>query len=78
MNEITPEELVRYLYKETSVQKTARIEAALDSDWNLRETYEKLRIAHVNLPNTQLSPRPEAVNAILEYASKRNARVASH
>ena len=42
MIKITPEELVRYLYQETSDKKTAAIRTALETDWNLRETYEKL------------------------------------
>ena len=42
MIKITPEDLVRYLYNETSEQKTAAIKAALQTDWNLQETYEKL------------------------------------
>ena len=41
MIKFTPEDLVRYLYNETSEQKTASIKAALQTDWNLRESYEK-------------------------------------
>ena len=37
MIKFTPEELVRYLYHETSEQKSASIKAALQTDWNLRE-----------------------------------------
>ena len=43
MAKFTPEDLVQYLYKETSVQKSAAIEAALDSDWKLREVYDQMR-----------------------------------
>ena len=38
MTKFTPEDLVQYLYKETSVQKTAAINAALETDWNLQES----------------------------------------
>ncbi|HET7118921.1 MAG TPA: hypothetical protein VFI29_20690 [Hanamia sp.] len=71
MIKITPEELVRYLYHETSEQKTAKIKAALQTDWNLRDTYEKLASAHKNLDEIKHSPRKESVNRILEYASKK-------
>lgn len=78
MIKITPEELVRYLYQETSDKKTAAIRTALESDWNLRETYEKLLSSHNSLSEISLSPRPEAVNKILEYGLKKQEQVHSH
>ena len=78
MTKITPEELVRYLYNETSEQKTTVISAALATDLNLRETYEKLLSGHKNLNDTSYSPRPEAVNKILEYAARKQEQVHSH
>ena len=77
MIKITPEELVRYLYNETSEQKTAKIKAALQTDWNLRDTYDKLVSAHKNLNEIRFSPRKETVNKILEYASKKQEQVTS-
>lgn len=78
MTKITPEDLVRYLYNETSDQKSAAIKTALQTDWNLRESYEKLENSHKNLNSIKLSPRPESVNKILEYASKKHVQVTSH
>ena len=76
MTEITPEDLVRYLYNETSVRKAETIRTALQSDWNLRESFEKLVISEQNLDNIKLSsPRTETVNKILEYASKKRVPV---
>jgi len=75
MIKFTPEDLVRYLYNETSEQKTASIKAALQTDWNLRETYEKLLSSQKNLDKISFSPRSESVNKILEYASKRRTAV---
>lgn len=77
MIKISPEELVRYLYNETSEQKTAKIKAALQTDWNLRDTYEKLLIAHKNLNEIKFSPRVETINKIMEYASKKQEQVSS-
>jgi len=71
MIKFTPEDLVRYLYNETSEQKTASIKAALQSDWNLRETYEKLASSMKKLNEINFSPRTETINKILEYAKKR-------
>lgn len=77
MIKITPEELVRYLYHETSDQKTAKIRAALQTDWNLRDTFEKLSSAYKNLNEIKYSPRKESVNKILEYASRKQEQVTS-
>ena len=76
MTKITPEDLVRYIYNETSPTKAERIRVALQTDWNVRETFEKLVISEQNLDNIKLSsPRPETVNKILEYASKKRVPV---
>ncbi|HEU5051988.1 MAG TPA: hypothetical protein VFT78_02680 [Hanamia sp.] len=78
MTRITPEDLVRYLYNETSEKKTATIQAALQTDWNLRENYNKLLNSHKNLDSIHFSPRRQSVNNILEYAAKKHAQVTSH
>ena len=72
MIKVTPEELIRYIYNETSPQKTENIKAALQTDWNLRETYERLISTNKELSELRFSPRIETVNKILEYASKKN------
>ena len=54
----TPEELIQYLYNETSPARTAEIDEALQRDWTLREKLEVL----------QNSPRTEAVKSIMTYA----------
>ncbi len=77
MIKITPEDLVRYLYNETSEQKTASIRAALQTDWNLKETYENLASSMKNLDEVKFSPRPETINKILEYASKKRTPITS-
>jgi hypothetical protein len=77
MIEITQEELVRYLYHETSEEKTALIKAALQSDWNLREKFEKISNTHASLDEIKFSPRTQAVNKILEYAAKKQAQLHS-
>ncbi|MGZ4096284.1 MAG: hypothetical protein ACXVNQ_07920 [Bacteroidia bacterium] len=78
MTKFTPEDLVQYLYNETSVQKTAAIKAALNSDWNLQESFEQLVEAQKNLEEIKLSPRDEAVNKILQHTSKKVGQLHSH
>lgn len=77
MMKITEEELVRYIYNEASAQRTATIHAALQTDWSLRETYEKLVNSQKNLNEIKFSPRRETINKILDYASKRHTPVTS-
>lgn len=70
MIKITQEELLKYLYNETSKQKTSDIKAALQTNWDMRETFEKLLGAQQNLKEIVLSPEQKVVNRILKYASK--------
>ena len=64
----TPEDLVRYLYKETSPEMSAAIEAALQEDWTLREKLEVLKASAQNLDKIVESPRTEVIMNILQYA----------
>jgi len=73
MNKFTPEELVRYLYSETSDKKSAAIREALLTDYELKETLDKMINAQENLNSVaQFSPSERSVNKILEYAAKKS------
>ena len=78
MIKFTPEDLIQYLYKETSVQKTAAIESALEADWILRESFEQIKADQSNLEEINLSPRDEAVNRILQHVTKKAGQLHSH
>lgn len=78
MTKFTPEELVQYLYNETSMQKTTAIENALETDWDLQESLEFLQTAQKNLEEINLSPRTEAVNRILQHSTKKVGQLHSH
>ena len=69
----TPEELIQYLYKETSNEKTLAIEAALREDWTLREKLEVLKASTEKLETILESPRAEVIMNIMNYA--RNTEV---
>ena len=66
----TPEELIQYLYKETSPDRTTAIEAALQHDWTLREKLEVLQTSIQNLDKIIQSPRAEVILRIMNYARK--------
>ena len=78
MHNFTPEDLVQYLYKETSQEKSTAITAALETDWTLREMYNVIVSAQKRLEAFELSPREEAVNKILRYAQKSIAELHPH
>ncbi len=70
MHSFTPEDLIQYVYNETSTQKSAAIKVALEADWNLREQYEEIVSAQKSLEKLIFSPRKKAVDNILAYAEK--------
>ena len=70
MHSFTQEDLVQYLYHESSAEKSALLKATLETDWNLRETFEVISSAVKGLEKISLSPRKIAVDNILKYAKK--------
>ena len=64
----TPEDLLQYLYKETSPSQTAAIEQSLLEDWTLREKLEVLKASVHGLDAVMESPRTEVVLKVLNYA----------
>jgi len=70
MHNFTPEDLLLYLYKETSPAQTAEIKAALETDWSLREKFEVITSAQKRLEALKMSPSQQTVDNILSYAEK--------
>ena len=68
MTRYTPEDLLQYLYKETSAAETTAIEEALKQDWTLREKLEVLRESISSLEGKLESPRVQVVLNVLNYA----------
>ncbi|MGN6436379.1 MAG: hypothetical protein ACTHMM_07580 [Agriterribacter sp.] len=68
MDIYTPENMIRFLYKETTAEETAAMQLALDTDWSLREKFEVLKNAIEGLNTIKLAPRPSAIQSILNYA----------
>ena len=69
MHKYAPEDLILYLYKETSAETTAAIEEALKSDWTLREKLAVLKASAERLDTLKVTPRTEAVLNVLKYAA---------
>lgn len=70
MHNYSPEDLVLYLYKETSTETTASIEKALETDWTLREKLAVLKASIDRLNTLKETPRTETVLNIFKYAAK--------
>lgn len=68
MHNFTPENLILYLYKETSPEATAAIEKALQEDWTLREKLTVLKTSMERLNSITVSPRTEVILNVLRHA----------
>ena len=75
MTKFTPEELLLYLYKESSPQLTAAITEAIKLDWTLREKFNVLKTSMLGLDKIQQSPRTEAILNILNYAREKSSEM---
>lgn len=71
MTNFTPEDLLLYLYKETSPKKSAAIEAALKIDWTLREKLTVLKSSMQRLDKLTESPRTEVILNVLNQAREK-------
>jgi anti-sigma factor RsiW len=71
MHSFMQEDLLSYIYGETSIDQSNAIKAALETDWNLKEKYQELTAAKNELTDLKLSPRKEAVDFVLNYANKK-------
>lgn len=68
MDIYTPENMIRYLYNETTAEESAAMKLALDTDWTLREKFEVLKRAMDGLSTISHSPRPSVIQSLLKYA----------
>jgi hypothetical protein len=76
MYNYTPEEILLYLYKESSTELTIAIEEELKRNWALREKLTVMRTAMERLNNITVSPRTEVILDILRYAGKSEKLIA--
>ena len=73
MPNFTPEDLLLYLYNETSAEQARAINAALKKDWTLREKLNVLKISMERLDKIVVSPRTEVVLTVLNHARQQTA-----
>lgn len=70
MHDYSPEDLILYLYKETSPEATTAIEKALEEDWTLREKLAVIKTSMERLNSITISPRTEVILNVLRHADK--------
>ena len=68
MPRYTTEDLILYLYQETSEEQTEAMKEALETDWDLKEEMDDLKHTVGALDEMVKSPRQQSVDAILKYA----------
>lgn len=74
MTNFTPEDLLLYLYKETTTAQSRAIEKALEKDWTLREKMSVLKASMQRLGKIKESPRTAVVLNVLNYAREQAAQ----
>jgi hypothetical protein len=72
MTSLTTEELLLYLYNETTPRQTKNIEETLQRDWSLREKLAVLRVSKERLNRIVEKPRTETVLKVLNYAREKS------
>lgn len=72
-NNYSPEDLICYIYGETTPEMTKEIEMALVNDWTLREKLSVIKTSHERLNTIKEAPRTEVVLNILRYAAQKEA-----
>ncbi|MGK2864009.1 MAG: hypothetical protein ACSLE0_18905 [Chitinophagaceae bacterium] len=72
MRNFTPEDLLLYLYNESTPQLNAAIEQALSLDWTLREKLTVLKTSMLRLDQIHETPRTEVILKILNYAREKS------
>ena len=73
MTNFTPEDLLLYLYKESTPEQNNAIEEALKKDWTLREKLSVLKTSMQRLDKIVVAPRTEVVLDVLNYAREQAA-----
>jgi hypothetical protein len=68
MNKINTDDLIQFLYNETSESQNIVIKEALENDLNLREEYEELKNTIDELGTLSYSPNAKTIENILKYA----------
>ena len=68
--DFTQNDLIKYLYKETSLTETLEIGAALEEDYDLLQRFQSLMAGYKQLPKVTFAPSSITLQNILGYSSQ--------
>ncbi|MEO0687301.1 MAG: hypothetical protein AAFY76_20180 [Cyanobacteria bacterium J06649_11] len=68
--EFTPEQLIKFIYRETSLEENLEINEALYDSTGLFEEYESLMQGVQQLPKANFRPSTRCIQNILSYSAK--------
>ncbi len=68
----TPDDLLRYLYEDTSSEETKEIEKALQNDISLQAEFEQLQSDMGLLNEVSYEPSERCISHIMDYARAMN------
>jgi len=77
MPNFTTDDLIQYVYNETSFEQSLAIKNALEDNWELREKLDVLKDSLRGLDRIIESPRRQSIDAILNYA-RTSAEIEQH
>ena len=66
----TPNHLIKYIYKETTVAETLAINEALLSNFQFHQQYQELLFAQRKLPKVKFDAKTSTLNSILNYSTQ--------
>ncbi len=64
----TTDQLIRFIYKETSASESFAIKKALNDSTELMRAFQELQAAHQQLPKVTFSPKRSTLQNILRYS----------
>ena len=70
MQLFTQEDLLQYVYGETTPEIASAITEAIQNDWQLKEEYQQIMLVKSQLDTVRLSPSRKTIDAIMDYARK--------
>jgi hypothetical protein len=73
----TSNALVQFLYREMPAEEAVEMAHLLEEDTEMRDLFDDLLLAKVQLPKARFNPSSTAINNILQYSTK-TAFEASH
>lgn len=65
---ITSNDLIRFIYRETSATETMNITEAIAEDRYLYEEHQSLRGSYAKLPKAKFNPSKNTIQNILHYS----------